>query len=103
MLGISRYTMGGVFCAVTDTVNIVGTRPRLLIIQHLNGDVRGFNELKRRTSLSSRTLSKNLAFLQENGIVRQERAEYSLSQKGSTLLPVLAQLGEWGLSNDLLN
>lgn len=89
--------MAGVLCAMTETIDLVGTRPRLLIIRHLEQGPRGFNELKRLSGLSSRTLSLNLRFLEQQGIVSRSHAKYVLTASGKDLMPVLRDMGEWGM------
>lgn len=89
--------MAGVLCAMTQTIEIIGTRPRLLIIRHLEDGPRGFNELKRLSGLSSRTLSLNLKFLVEHGIICNPAGLYALTREGEDIMPVLREMGAWGM------
>jgi DNA-binding HxlR family transcriptional regulator len=50
-------------CPIVESIKIIGSKPRLLILRNLDGKEMGFNELKRVSKLSSRTLSLNLQFL----------------------------------------
>lgn len=93
--------MSGIFCAVSETINVIGTRPRLLIIRNLSAGPLGFNEMRRRTKLSSRTLAKDLRFLADHGLVSRA-ATYALTERAQGLLPVLQSLGEWGIESELV-
>ena len=69
-----------------------------------NGPVR-FNELQRRMpeEMTHTTLSRQLKTLEDEGlIIRREyqqippKVEYSLTEKGASLIPMLFALCEWG-------
>ena len=63
-----------------------------------------FNELKRYLgSVSFKTLSVTLKELEADGLVRREeypqippKVEYSLTERGQSLIPILDQLCAWG-------
>lgn len=63
-----------------------------------------YNELKRYLEgISFKTLSKSLQELEADGLVHRKeypqippKVEYSLSEKGQSLMPILDQLCEWG-------
>ena len=63
-----------------------------------------FNELKRKTKgITNVMLTKSLRELEENNLVIRKqyntipsKVEYSLSQRGKDLLPVLNELNSWG-------
>jgi len=87
-------------CPIVESIKIIGSKPRLLILRHLDGKNMGFNELKRVSKLSSRTLSLNLKFLLTKDVIRKEsdenRVKYSLTQKGKDFYPIIAEIGKWG-------
>ena len=67
-----------------------------------------FNELKRELSITATTLSRRLEEFIHSGLVQREvfaevpaRVEYSLSEKGEYLGPVLRHLFEWVENNNL--
>ncbi len=78
----------------------------ILYLLSQNQPVR-FNEMKRRLgTITYKTLSSQLKDLEADGMVRRKeypqippKVEYSLTNKGETLLPVLEQLCEWGEKN----
>lgn len=87
------------------TMSLIQGKYKLFILYALSeyGTVR-YNELKRYLEgISFKTLSKSLHELETDGlIIRREypqippKVEYSLSEGGKTLMPVLDQLCEWG-------
>jgi len=94
----------GQFCPVAKAMEILGERGTLLIVrERLMGGTR-FNELPRGLSLISPTiLTKRLNMLEEYGLVIRKKIpgqrgyEYFLSESGRDLLPVVEQVGNWGM------
>ena len=92
------------------TMSIISGKHKMVILYCLMefGTVR-FNELKRYLkTISDKTLSTNLKELESDRlIVRKEypqippRVEYSLSERGKSLMTVLDQLCIWGEANRL--
>lgn len=76
---------------------------RVIYTISLNGTIR-FNELRRQVEgISNLMLSKTLQELEEAGIILRTqynevppRVEYSLSEVGKGIYPVLDSLGKWG-------
>ncbi len=68
-----------------------------------------FNEIKRYIGgISYKTLSSNLKELEGDGLVHREeypqippKVEYSLTERGKSLIPILDQMCEWGDKNRL--
>lgn len=91
-------------CLVGAGVSAVGGKWKIAIIWGLrNGTVR-FNELHRMLpqSLSQSVLTKQLRELENDGLITRKiyheippKVEYSLTQVGNALLPVIVELGEW--------
>ncbi|MEO0282219.1 MAG: helix-turn-helix domain-containing protein [candidate division WOR-3 bacterium] len=88
-------------CPITESIKIIGTKPRLVIIRHLSDGEKGFNELRRVCMISSRTLSINLKYLLNQKIlshrIDNNKNIYFLTEKGKELLPIIKKLGNWGL------
>ena len=92
-------------CPVETTLSIIGNKWQVLILRDLNlhGTMR-FKELQRSIGkISQKVLTSNLRAMEESGIVRREvfaevppRVEYSLTDTGKTLKPVLDAMWEWG-------
>lgn len=88
-------------CPVVEAVEEIGSQWRLLVLHDLQEGEKRFNELKRSTSASSRTLSRVLDDLEEAGLVARRVEErpiasyYTLTEKGEALCPVLETLEGW--------
>lgn len=90
------------------TLSVIGGKWKMAIIYLLaeNQTVR-FNDLKRQIgAITYKTLSSHLKELEADGMVNRKeypqvppKVEYSLTDKGETLIPVLEELCEWGMKN----
>lgn len=93
-------------CPVATTVQIIGSKWKLLILRNLMARPWRFNELKRDlTGISQKVLTDALRALETDGIITRTvyaevplRVEYALSDLGETLRPVLKTMESWGLS-----
>ncbi|MGJ3237755.1 MAG: winged helix-turn-helix transcriptional regulator [Anaerolineae bacterium] len=91
---------------VEITLDVIGGKWKPLIIYFLleNGVMR-FNEIQRAIPAATRRMiTKHLRDLEGHGIVHREvyaevppRVEYSLTDLGMTLMPVLDTMVQWGL------
>ena len=95
-------------CVVIDSIEQIGSQWRLVVLHDLQEGEKRFNELKRSTGASSRTLSRVLSDLQETGFVNRRLEEdapvatfYSLTEKGCSLRPVFDEIECW--ANDWLD
>jgi DNA-binding HxlR family transcriptional regulator len=89
-------------CSVIDSLEQIGSQWRLIVLHDLQEGEKRFNELKRSTGASSRTLSRVLDDLQETGFVDRRLEEdapiatyYSLTPKGASLRPVFEEIECW--------
>ena len=92
-------------CPVETTLMLIGNKWQVLILRDLNanGTMR-FKELQRSVGkVSSKVLTANLRAMEDAGIVRREvfaevppRVEYSLTELGASLRPVLDAMRTWG-------
>ncbi|RRJ34008.1 winged helix-turn-helix transcriptional regulator [Halocatena pleomorpha] len=89
-------------CSVVEAVNEIGSEWRLLVLHDLvDAEEKRFNELKRSTDASSRTLSRVLDDLEEAGLVNRRVEDkpiatyYSLTESGASLCPVFNELENW--------
>ena len=91
-------------CPVELGLNILSGKWKLKILWHLSKGTIRFNELQRLLrSITTKTLTEQLRELEEQGIILRTvfpevppRVEYSLSEIGITLKPILGELCEWG-------
>ena len=94
-------------CSVIATLKIFATKWKPCILCYLAEKPRRYNELYRIIpNISRKMLSEHLKELEINAIIARvqyddklQRVEYSLSEKGKSLLPILDQLQNWGLTN----
>jgi len=89
-------------CPVVESIQEIGSEWRLVVLHDLQDGEKRFNELKRSTDASSRTLSRVLDDLAELDLV-ERRVEsdapiatyYSLTEKGAALCPVFDEIEAW--------
>lgn len=94
-------------CPVSCTLDLLGDRWTLLIVRDLFAGKVRFRDLAASPErIASNVLAERLDRLQTGGIVEalpsKERAgsdEYHLTPRGRSLLPILAALRDWGLTN----
>lgn len=91
-------------CPMELGLNILSGKWTLKILWNLSKRAIRFNELQRLLgSVTTKTLSQQLKALETQGIVTRTvfpeippRVEYSLSELGTTIQPVLKALCNWG-------
>lgn len=92
-------------CPVEYTLSIMGGKWKPVILWHLAVEgVRRYGEIKKSvTGITHKMLSQQLKELEWDGLIhRQEyhqippKVEYSLTDKGASLMPVLKTMCEWG-------
>lgn len=89
---------------VAAALAIVGNKWTSLIVMELSQGSTRFSYLEKKLpGISPRTLSQRLHELEENLLVTKKsyaevppRVEYSLTQKGLDLLPILKSMADWG-------
>jgi DNA-binding HxlR family transcriptional regulator len=84
-------------------LQILGDKWTAQIIRELSGGSCRFSQLEQALGIGPRTLSQRLDSMEEQQVVSKEqfaeappRVEYSLTQKGQDLLPVLQSMAAWG-------
>lgn len=91
-------------CPVATTVQIIGSKWKLLIIRNLLGRPWRFNELQKNLEgISQKVLTDSLRSMESDGIIIRTifpevppRVEYSLSELGETMRPILKAMEKWG-------
>ena len=94
------------YCPVNTTLAIIGGKWKVLILYHLLEDTQRFNELRRRLpGITQRMLTLQLKELASDGIIHREvypvvppKVEYSLTEFGRTLVPVIEAMHHWGVA-----
>jgi DNA-binding HxlR family transcriptional regulator len=95
-------------CPVTYTISIVGGKWKWIILYMIyrQGTIR-YGELKKKLPpIAHKTLSQQLNELEDSVIIHRKqynqippRVEYSLTEKGKSLIPILIQMAQWGEQN----
>ena len=91
-------------CPVATTVQVIGSKWKLLIMRNLLVRPWRFNELhKNLEGISQKVLTDSLRSMESDGIIIRTvypevppRVEYSLSPLGETMRPILEAMQAWG-------
>ena len=92
------------------TMSLIQGKYKMFILYTLmDFEVVRFNEMKKYIQgISYKTLSSTLKELEADGLVHREeypqippKVEYSLTERGKSLIPILDQMCEWGDENRL--
>lgn len=92
-------------CPIRDVIDHIGDKWSILILTGLKTGMMRFSEIKRAIpDISQRMLTKTLRSLERDGYVVRKvtptippRVDYSLSDRGQTLVDVLAPVARWAL------
>ena len=88
-------------------LTIIKGKRKAAIIIYINDGIKRYNELRKELSdVSERILIKQLKDLEREGIIEKKtypevppRVEYRLTEKGSTLCPIIKKMWKWGVDN----
>ncbi len=91
-------------CPVATTVQLIGSKWKLLILRNLRARPWRFNELRRDLAgISQKVLTDSLRAMEEDGIITRTvypevppRVEYALSPLGESMKPILDAMEAWG-------
>lgn len=91
-------------CPVETTVQLIGSKWKLLIMRNLLSRPWRFNELKKDLDgISQKVLTDSLRSMEEDGIITRTvypevppHVEYALSETGESMRPILNAMQEWG-------
>ena len=94
-------------CPVATTVQLIGSKWKLLIIRNLRSRPWRFNELKKDLEgISQKVLTDSLRSMEEDGIITRTvypevppRVEYTITPKGQSLSEILELMCAWGEKN----
>lgn len=92
------------YCPIVPALEVIGGKWKPLVVYHIYCGVDRFGALQRKMPAISKTmLTQQLRELERDGLLRREvfaevppRVEYTLTELGLTLLPVLSAIGAWG-------
>ena len=91
-------------CPVETTLMLISDRWKVLILRDLLTGTKRFGELKKSVgNISQKVLTSNLRSMEESGLLTRKvyaevppRVEYTLTDTGYSLKPVLDAMVEWG-------
>jgi DNA-binding HxlR family transcriptional regulator len=102
---LAVWCAGDEWCPITTTATLIGRKWHPVIVHRLlEGGPQGFNALQESVDgISSKVLSDSLDDLEDAGLVERAiisekpfRVEYSLTERGADLEPVVEAMREWG-------
>jgi len=91
-------------CPVEATLDLIGGKYKALILWHLSGGILRFSELRSRIPKATpKMLTQQLRELETQNLIHREvypvippKVEYSLTETGKSLLPILVAMRDWG-------
>lgn len=92
-------------CAMDVTMDYIGGKWKTVVLWYLQVETLRFSELKRKIpDITEKMLSIQLKALEEDGLINRDvfgkkppiRVEYSLTEFGKTLVPMLDAIATWG-------
>ena len=98
-------------CPVETTLTLIGDKWKVLILRDLMTGTKRFGELKKCVgNVSQKVLTVQLRAMEANGLVHREvyaevppRVEYSLTDLGRSLKPILDAMWNWGENYKSMN
>ena len=93
-------------CCASLTMGLIGGKWKTVILFHLIDGTLRYNELRKEMpTVTERTLSLQLKTLEEDGLIKRKvytskpplKVEYSLTDFGKTLIPVIQSIADWGV------
>lgn len=90
-------------CPVEATLSLIGGKYKALILWHLSKGKLRFSQLKQMVSATPKMLTQQLRELEAQKLIRREvfavvppKVEYSLTELGKSLMPILVAMRDWG-------
>ncbi|MBD8876014.1 winged helix-turn-helix transcriptional regulator [Roseibium polysiphoniae] len=91
-------------CAVEATLSLIDGKWKGVILYHLLEGTMRFNEIRNKLpSVTQRMLTNQLRSLETDGLIERKvypvippKVEYSLTERGRSLEPVIRALKDWG-------
>ena len=91
-------------CPVEATLELIGGKYKALILWHLSDGKLRFSELRKAiTNATPKMLTQQLRELESQALIHREvfpvvppKVEYSLTELGRSLLPILVAMRDWG-------
>ncbi len=94
-------------CPVQITLDTIGGKWKPVILYYLQGKTLRFNELNRQIiGITQKMLTQQLREMETDGLIKRKvyaevppRVEYSVTDYGKTLQPILKSMNDWGVKH----
>lgn len=94
-------------CPVTTTLSVIGGKWKPIILFIIKKEKKRFGEIRKMIpGITQKMLTQQLRELEQDGIVHREvypvvppKVEYSMTEYGQSLSPILTAMAEWGASH----
>lgn len=90
-------------CPVEATLDLIGGKYKALILWHLAENKLRFSELRKVITATPKMLTQQLRELEAQKLINREvfpivppKVEYSLTETGKSLMPILIAMRDWG-------
>lgn len=91
-------------CPVEATLDLIGGKYKALILWHLSGGKLRYSELRNGLpGITPKMLTQQLRELEASGLLHRQvypvvppKVEYSLTELGKSLMPILVAMRDWG-------
>ena len=92
------------FCPVTFTMSVIGGKWKPVILWTLGDQIKRFSEIKTSIpNVTQKMLTQQLRELERDCIINRKvypvvppKVEYSVTEYGKTLMPIINAISEWG-------
>lgn len=91
-------------CALDVTMDFIGGKWKTVVLWYLRNKTMRFGEIRKQIpDITEKMLSLQLKSLEDDGLIKREafaevplRVEYSLTEFGKTIVPVVEAIAKWG-------
>ena len=92
-------------CPIETTLLLIGDKWKVLILRDLSGGTRRFGQLRKSIgTISQKVLTQQLRAMEQDRLIERRvfaevppKVEYSLTERGCSLRPILDAMAVWGL------
>lgn len=107
MLKKKKSDNGKQLCPIETVIKLIGNKWKVYILRDLLDGKKRFGELKNTTGASQKSLTTHLREMEDSGLLERQvfpevppRVEYTLTDIGYSLAPVLDSMAQWGTDYD---
>jgi len=94
-------------CPVTTTISVIGGKWKPIILYAIKEETKRFSQIKRLIpAISQKMLTQQLRELEDDGVIHRHvypvvppKVEYTVTEYGRTLMPIMDAMAAWGRSH----